>query len=251
MGLGDLKSEEWLNRHPDQIIDPRSRPGYLWDVTLTGANQDRPANIPAYRGAWTPVEDWKARNPTGWTRSQILVGLAPFMLGAGSALAGIGGAAGGGGAAAGGGAGLSMAPLSTLPISATAAAAGIPAGSLAAGGAAAAGGAGAAAGGGGFIGSLIANGAPQVAAGGGMDWLTLGQLGLGGVNMLRNRGGGNSAGPLDGELRKLLQMQTGRMQQQQPLYDAIQQLAMYLMPQMSGGGAPGVPQAPQPGARPR
>jgi hypothetical protein len=95
-------------------------------------------------------------------------------------------------------------------------------------------------------------GASTAAAGGGgimgaiAPYLKAGSQILPMVGALTSRGGNQT--PMDGELQRLLQMQNSRMQQSQPLYDAILKLAMGLLPR----GVQTPTAAPQPGmTRPR
>lgn len=66
------------------------------------------------------------------------------------------------------------------------------------------------------------------------DWLRLASIAapLSG----RFMGGGNQQSPMAPELRQLLQLQNQRMQQGQPLYDAILKMAMGLLPVSAQAG---------------
>jgi len=78
-----------------------------------------------------------------------------------------------------------------------------------------------------------------------MDPLTIGMLGLGGINALKSLfgGGGDKNVPMNDALQQLLTQQNMQFQNSQPLREAIQRLAMGLLPMYAQQGMSG-PRAP-------
>lgn len=69
------------------------------------------------------------------------------------------------------------------------------------------------------------------------DILQLAPIGLG---LFKGHGGGDQV-PMSNELEQILGLQRGRMEQTQPLYDALLRMAMQMMPISARGGMSGPP----------
>jgi hypothetical protein len=210
---GDAREAAWLDAHPDQVVDGSSRPGYVYMG---------PHNQFGAPPGWISVDEYNRKYKTGWTLKQMLAMATPFIA------SGVGSLAGPGGAAAGNTAGAlpstSFAGSATLPVAAGA-------GNLAGAGAAA-----------GHIGAAAAAGTAAKGAGmafGIKDAVQLAPL----IASLFSKGGGNGQPPQQDAMQGLINMQTNRLQQSDPLYQAVLKMAMGLMPTAYQSGMTGLPTA--------
>lgn len=202
MSTGDLRSAAWNARRGRSDaglpIDPATglaerRAGQVYMV---------PHNQWGAPAGWMGGDEYEDKYNTGWTWQQILAASAPWIAGGIGALAGAGGAS------------------SAIPsVSATG---GIPAGTTfgAAAAPTVAGGTTAAA-----TAAGAAKGAAGMAGFGLKDALQFGPL----IASLF-KGGGNEEPPQNAAMNELIGLQTQRMKQADPLYQAILQMAMALAP---------------------
>lgn len=235
---GDLRQTAWMDAHPGQQvpglppIDPQTglyeqRPGYVWVAPQMASQYGQPSG-------WVKAEDFDRGYGHGWNMKQIAVATLPLALG-------VVGMAGGLGAGGGGSAALpstSYAGSVAMPATAGAAGAALPSTSLAGSVALPAA----------VSGSGVASGAGAGGAGmagfGLSDAVQLAPV----VASLFGGHGGNGQAPQSAAMENLINLQTRRLQESDPLYQAILRMAMGLLPTYArqGGQSPTSPQTATP-----
>lgn len=219
MSLGDERDQAWRARHGVSAsglpIDPQTglaerRPGQVYMA---------PHNQWGAPEGWMDAQEFERRYNVGWTPKQMLVAAAPFIAG------GIGALAGGGGAAAGG--------VPSIGVTG-----GIPAGATFGAPAATAGGVGAA----GTTGAAAA-----AAKGAGMTFGLKDAVQFAPMIASLFSGRGHDEPPQNAAMNELIAMQTQRMRQADPLYQAILRMAMGLAPSQYRSAMPTA--SPTPAAR--
>lgn len=198
MSTGDLRSAAWNARRG------RSDAGLPIDPA-TGLAERRagqvymvPHNQWGAPAGWMGGDEYEDKYNTGWTWQQILAASAPWIAG------GIGALAGGGGASAAAG---------TLPSTSYAGSVAAPAATA-----------------GNMAGTTAAATAAGAAKGAGMAFGYKDALQFGPLIASLFKGGGNEEPPQNAAMNELIGLQTQRMKQADPLYQAILQMAMALAP---------------------
>lgn len=209
MSWGDQKSDEWNARRG------RSSDGRPLDPA-TGLSERRagqvymvPHNQWGAPAGWMDADEYERTYNTGWNWKQVLALSAPFIAG------GLGALAGGGGAATAG------------AIPSVGVTSGLPAGAAV-----------------GSTGALpTVAGAAGAAKGAGMAFGMKDALQLGPLVASLFSGGGNQEPPQNDAMNRLINLQSDRLEQSNPLYQAILAMAMGLAPKSARGGMPRAPQA--------
>lgn len=223
MGLGQQRSDAWHARHGTTEIglpiDPSTglmerRPGqvYMQPYNQWGAPE-----------GWISGDEYEDKYNRGWTWQQILAASTPFLAG------GIGALAGGGSAAAANGGIYGGAGLNSGPVAVTAAT-GTPIAATTAGTAATTAG--------------TAGAAGAAAKGAGMGFGIKDAIQFAPMLASLFGGHGDDLPPQNDAMNDLIGLQTSRMRQADPLYQAVLAMAMGLVPkQYRQTMAPGTPPA--------
>lgn len=213
MGLGQQRSDAWHARHGTTEIGLPIDPATGLMERRPGQVYMQPHNQWGAPVGWISGDEFEEKYNTGWNWKQILAASAPFLAG------GIGALVGGGGAAAG---------LPSVGVTE-----GIPAGATFGGTAAGTGSA-----------ATTAGAAGAAAKGAGMGFGIKDAIQFAPMLASLFGGHGDDLPPQNDAMNDLIGLQTSRMKQADPLYQAVLAMAMGLVPkQYRQTMAPGTPPA--------